>query len=101
MSLNAEQTAAVIEAVAAHDDALLELTRALIACRTDSQSIDNPEYQHVIQMGVSVVDKGSFLITGLAIDIDLESAPDFIIEKRSLESPRRVNISESHLPAVI
>lgn len=44
MPLDAEQTAAVIASVAAHDDALLELTRALIACRTDSQSVHNPEF---------------------------------------------------------
>ncbi len=44
MPLTVVQTAAVIDAVAAQDDALIELARALIACRTDSQSVHNPEF---------------------------------------------------------
>ena len=44
MPLDADHIAAVRAAVAAHDDELLELTRALIGCRTDSQSVHNPEF---------------------------------------------------------
>lgn len=44
MSLTAVQTTIVIDTVAALDDALIELTRGLIACRTDSQSAHNPEF---------------------------------------------------------
>lgn len=44
MPLTTGQTAAVIDAVAALDDDLLALTQRLIDCRTDSQSVHNPEF---------------------------------------------------------
>lgn len=43
--LQPETTRAILEAVAARRDALVDLTRALVGCRSDSQSEDNPEFE--------------------------------------------------------
>jgi acetylornithine deacetylase/succinyl-diaminopimelate desuccinylase family protein len=44
-SLNPKLAASIVRAVEARHGDLLELTRALIDCRTDSQSEDNPEFE--------------------------------------------------------
>jgi acetylornithine deacetylase/succinyl-diaminopimelate desuccinylase family protein len=43
--LRAESIRAILAAVEAEQDALLELTRSLVSCRSDSQSEDNPEFE--------------------------------------------------------
>ncbi len=43
--LRPDIVAALLEAVAAEREALIGLTRALVGCRTDSQSASNPEFE--------------------------------------------------------
>lgn len=44
-TLQPETRRAILQAVEARRDGLIELTRALVACRSDSQSEENPEFE--------------------------------------------------------